>query len=450
MFLREAEAASRINHPNVVQLIDWGDSPPFIAFEFVEGRTMDRVIEERRSTQSELRVSELLPLIRSLVAGLEAINRVLVHRDIKPGNIFLTDNGPKISDLGLAKYLDEATRSRTFKGWGSLAYMAPETFRGQSNDWRTDQYGLGVVFYELATLERPFQGAAPDLERQHLFVRPPRITQANPGLPEALATVVARMLEKRPDDRFSSWAEVGEALAFLEKAPEEAVPDPAVQAAIAGLEQVRREELAERTAADLLLEEQRSRQELLTFWADEHFGKLQARIDRVNLTVGETAIKYYRSDPTPLGHRNPTISATFLNAKLEIALEAVPPDAEAEFIAWGAISLTSNKRGWFGNLVLNPEPAPYGTWVQVDLEMSPIVRDGTRPEQEDRHGGRYEIVGRRHVVARNWEALAFQQRMRRVTSLVQMRETNLDFDALADELVAIMTEDGAARSQTPR
>jgi hypothetical protein len=308
-----------------------------------------------------------------------------------------------------------------------------------------------VVLYELATLERPFQGSPEDLERQHLFVRPPRITQANPDLPEAIATVIAKMVEKRPDDRYAAWAAIAEALASLGDTTEPDIPDSAVRAAIAGLEQVRREELAERTAADLLLEAPRNRQQLLTYWADELFGRLQARIDRVNRTIGETAIQYFRSDPSPLGQRKPTISATFLNARLEMALEAVPPEAEAEFAAWGAISLVTNKRGWFGNLVLNPDPAPYGTWLQVDLEMNPIVQDGARPEEEDRNGGRYEIVGgRRLVVARNWEALAFQQKMRRVISLVQMHEQTLEFDGLADELIGIMTEDGAARGQISR
>jgi serine/threonine-protein kinase len=190
MFLREAEAAARIDHPNVVRVIDWGDSPPFIAFEYVEGKTFDRVLSERQSTGAQYRLEELLPLFRALAAGMAAINEQLVHRDLKPANIFNSDTGPRISDFGLAKYIDEATRTKTFKGWGSLPYMAPETFRGESADWRSDQYSLGVVFHELATLARPFHGDGAELERQHLFVRPPRLTQARPDLPEALATVV--------------------------------------------------------------------------------------------------------------------------------------------------------------------------------------------------------------------------------------------------------------------
>jgi hypothetical protein len=446
MFLREAAAAAQVHHANVVSVVDWGQQPPFIAFEFIEGETLDRVIVRRRSSGDAIGLAQLFDWSRQLIGGLEAVNQHLVHRDVKPANIFDAGGQLKISDFGLAKYVGEATRPKTFKGWGSAPYMAPEVFRGDSVDWRADQYALGIAIFELATFSLPFEGG--DLEAKHLFERPRRLTQDRSDLPEALATAVGKMLEKRPDDRYRSWDDVKDAFATLSSPPSlDPAAESVVRAAVSQLEEVRAADLAARTEAENLADQRKERQALLTYWADRLFGELQGRIDRVNQGIGESAIQYSRTDPSPVGIRSPTLTASFLNARLEIRLEALPPDAPAtDLVLWGAVRLSTNRRGWYGNLGLTPSPAPYGTWWQIDLEMNPIVRQDAHPEMEDRGRGRYEILGgARLVVANNWEALVFQRGMRNVLSLVQYREKPLDLPPLIDELLEIMTSDGAAQ-----
>lgn len=203
LFLREAEAAQRVSHPNIVKVIDWGADPDFIAFEYIEGTTLDKVISARQGEQRLWTEAELLGMFRQLVAAMEAINEHVVHRDLKPANVFLKEDGLlKVSDFGISKFVGEGARSRTFKGWGTLPYMAPESWTENRVDWAVDQYSLGIVFYELATLQRPFVGSEDELRQQHLFQRPRRITDLVPGLSERLATLVARMLEKQVDRRF--------------------------------------------------------------------------------------------------------------------------------------------------------------------------------------------------------------------------------------------------------
>ena len=169
LFLREAEAAHRVSGPNVVQVVDWGDTPPFIAFEFVEGSTLAEDLRTRQGGRRFWSGSELVDLYRQLVAAMSAINEYVVHRDLKPENIFVQGNTLKISDFGISKYVGEATRSRTFKGWGTLPYMAPETLRGDRAEWYSDQYSLGIVFFEMATLQLPFVGTSDELEHAHLY-----------------------------------------------------------------------------------------------------------------------------------------------------------------------------------------------------------------------------------------------------------------------------------------
>lgn len=108
---------------------------------------------------------------------MKAINAKVVHRDLKPANIFFEVGRLRVGDFGLAKNVDETTRTLTFKGRGTASYVAPEVWRSEHYTWAADQYSLGIVFFELATLSRPFDGRTnEELCRQHLFVAPPLVS----------------------------------------------------------------------------------------------------------------------------------------------------------------------------------------------------------------------------------------------------------------------------------
>lgn len=456
LFLREAEAAQRVSSPHVVGVVDWGDNSPFIAFEYVQGSTLSKEIRIRQTEAKSWPAAELLLMYKQLVNAMAAINQHVIHRDLKPDNIFL-DVGSgllRVGDFGIAKYVGEVTRTRSFKGWGTLAYMAPETFRWDSVDWRADQYSLGVVFYEMATLRVPFTGTPEELEHQHLYARPPRITVTSPSLPERLATLVARMLAKRREDRYESWEAIsGELDAMLRSLPPDQgqvlAEEPLVRQAAQQIEMVRAKELEQRRQQEESQRRDQERRDLLAFWAEDFIGRIRDRVEQINQSLGEKSIAF---SELPAGRTSSSrkCSVSFLRATLNVSLELVPLEGPDDMWLWGVIEVRTHHRVWLGNLYLSPTPPPYGTWYEVDMRMNAIVRSEARPEQEDRTGGRYEITGGdRVVIARNWQALAFQRGLQNTMSLVNYSQKVLDFDSALSECMTILVEDAGKELPQP-
>lgn len=439
LFLREAEAASHVSGPHVVRVVDWGEEPPFIAFEFIEGGTLAAELQNRQREQRFWSEAELVHLYRQLVEGMSAINTEVIHRDLKPDNIFFDDGVLKVGDFGIAKYVGEVTRTRTFKGVGTPLYMSPETFRGASVDWQTDQYSLGVVFYEMATLQPLFVGDWDELERLHLFQRPPRVTTVVTGLSERLATMIARMLEKRPDQRFPSWEAILSELDLLEegsRAPEDAPSESAlVQKAAEQVEAVRSEALQRERIAEERRTKTQARQELLEYWAEEFFGQVQSRVDGLNQSLGEEAIRFSRS-----GGPEGRCYVSFISAQLEIMLGTVSIEASEDVMLWGWIQVQTSRTALCGNLLLTAEPPPYGTWYDVTMRVFASMDAGFKPY--DDVGGRYTVIGgNRLVVALNPEALLQQRRKRNVISGVNYEEETLNFGMLLDKAMQLLVED---------
>jgi serine/threonine protein kinase len=445
LFLREAEAAGRVANPFVVALVDWGDSPPFIAYEYMAGGTLGREIQQRQAASEHWPISELTNLYRMLCEGMTAINQHVIHRDLKPDNIFIDGAKLRISDFGISKYVGEATRSHTFKGWGSSAYMAPESFRSESVDWRADQYSLGMIFYELATLERPFSGDDATLEHAHLYEVPPRIASKTNQVTERMASLVARMLEKRVEKRFRSWEEISaelEAIAAQEEPDPIRADDPVVRRAAEALHKARSNELETQRAADQKQAWIDMRDELLDYWADEFFSQIENRAGQLNTQLGEDAYGLERrhyNKQAGAGQR--ACSVSFFNGRLIVTLQPAPYENERQALGWGIIDLRTYGRSWLSNLVLLPDPLPYGTWQQIDMKISPIMREGAQPENQ--RGGEYEIFGNDRIVeGRNWDFLVEQWMLRTIVSVVDYSEQALKFEELLGQLFQTLTEDG--------
>jgi serine/threonine-protein kinase len=220
-FLREAEVAARINHPNIVRVTDVGceGDIPYMVMEFLEGQTLGRLLGSRGRLEFIETADILLPVLSAVAAGhAEGI----IHRDLKPENIFLTqgpwgDLVPKVLDFGVSKLMTDepsGALTGTLTVLGTAAYMSPEQARGARQVTPlSDQYALGLILYEMLTGTRAHPGENPFeilFNISNLAIVP--LLGLRPDCPPQLEQVVMRMLSSEPDNRYASLIEVGFAL----------------------------------------------------------------------------------------------------------------------------------------------------------------------------------------------------------------------------------------------
>ncbi len=217
-FLREAETAARIDHPNVVAVHDRGvaDGRPWIAMQYVEGIDAAELV---RRHPDGLPPELALRVTAEVANGLDEVHRGgLLHRDVKPANILLRQGGDDralVTDFGIAKAAGESTAlTQTGAVLATLAYAAPEQLMGRAIDHRADVYALGCAFFELLTGQQPFPRTnTAAVMHAHIAAEPPRPSLMNPALPQAIDTVIARVLAKDPADRYDSCGGFAEAAA---------------------------------------------------------------------------------------------------------------------------------------------------------------------------------------------------------------------------------------------
>ena len=204
-FEREAQAAARLNHPNICTVYELGESEEhaFIALEYIKGSTLKHLMQE-----GPIPAETLKDWLTQIAAGLQAAHEQgVIHRDIKPANIMISEHSHlKIMDFGIARLSDAETElTRANSTIGTINYMSPEQARGEVVDQRTDIWSLGVILYELATGKRPFSGAFREAILYAMMNTAPRApSQLNPDLPEALNRIILRCLERDVDARYDS------------------------------------------------------------------------------------------------------------------------------------------------------------------------------------------------------------------------------------------------------
>src|SRR6266700_552796 len=218
-FQREAKAASALQHPNIVQVYDYGqtDGNYFIVMELVEGTDLRRYLRSR----GVLAVDRAIIIAHDVALGLGAAHRRgIVHRDVKPQNVLVGRDGSiKLTDFGIASvYKDINAERPTTTGMtlGTVQYYAPEQAQGEIVSPAADVYALGIVMYEMLTGRTPFDGDTPvAVAMQHIQDIPLPPSHMNPNIPPALEEVILRCLEKEPGTRFPDGSQLARALEML-------------------------------------------------------------------------------------------------------------------------------------------------------------------------------------------------------------------------------------------
>lgn len=217
-FRREARAVAQVSHPNVVAVIDAGEDGgrPYIVFEYVEGETL----KQRIDGMGRLPLDECAAYGIEVGRGLAAAHaRRLIHRDVKPQNVLIDSEGrAKVTDFGIARELETDGLTRTGRVLGTTDYVSPEQAMGRPVDARSDIYSLGIVLYEMLIGEVPFQAETQvGVAMKHVNEKMPDVQRRRPEASSALAAVVERATEKKPEKRYF---DMGEMLADLESALE--------------------------------------------------------------------------------------------------------------------------------------------------------------------------------------------------------------------------------------
>lgn len=219
-FRREAQAAASLNHPNIVAVYDTGEEPvkgadgkvvsvPYIVMEYVEGHT----VKELLADSTPVPIPEAVEITSGVLSALQyAHSSGLVHRDIKPGNVMLTNSGKvKVMDFGIARALadSQATMTAANAVIGTAQYLSPEQARGEVVDERSDIYSAGCLLFELLTGQAPFNGEnAVSLAYQHVSEAPPVPSSIASDVPQELDRVTLKALAKNPADRYASAADM--------------------------------------------------------------------------------------------------------------------------------------------------------------------------------------------------------------------------------------------------
>lgn len=212
-FQREASAASKLSHPNVVDVYDVGESEGrhYIVMEYVRGRTLKQLIAQRGALHLDEAVDIMLQLTSAVAMAHE---KHIIHRDIKPQNVLVKDDGTvKITDFGIAVAHGSVQLTQHHTVMGSAHYLAPETTRGEAPTEAVDIYALGIVFYELLSGSVPFQGSNPtEIAVKHLRDPMPYIRDFNPTIPQSVENIILRATAKKVSERYATVEEMREDL----------------------------------------------------------------------------------------------------------------------------------------------------------------------------------------------------------------------------------------------
>ncbi|MBR3254630.1 MAG: serine/threonine protein kinase [Clostridia bacterium] len=217
-FKNEVSKAMQVQSSNTVKYIFFNDGeifpelPPYIIMEYCNEGTLEEYIRNIKESEKNITNEELRQIYSQLINGMQDINNKVIHRDIKLKNILLKNGIVKIGDFGISKNISDTTRTITFKGYGSVEYIAPEGWKFEKNTIKMDIYSMGIVFYQIATLlNYPYVIEScneEEYKNAHLYGGVINPRKYNPNIEFNIETTILKMLEKEPSKRFNSWEEI--------------------------------------------------------------------------------------------------------------------------------------------------------------------------------------------------------------------------------------------------
>ena len=237
-FRREAQAAANLSHPNIVPVFDWGEDTGtyFIVMEFIDGRPLSSILKSA-GTLSPERTADIGAHVASALGY--AHKHGVVHRDVKPGNVLITDDGAvKVTDFGIARAINtEESLTQTGAVMGTATYFSPEQAEGLGVDARSDIYSLGVVLFEMVTGRPPFLGDSPvAVASKHVRDNPPTPRELNPQIPPTFEAIILKSMAKDPAHRYATADELrADLLRFNEGRSVLAMEDTTAMIGVAGV-----------------------------------------------------------------------------------------------------------------------------------------------------------------------------------------------------------------------
>jgi serine/threonine protein kinase len=391
-FFNEGDLALNIDNENVIKYYYFHDGstyenlPPYIVMEYANDGTLRDLINVNKSENAHLQMKELIPYFNQLLTGIQAINNKIVHRDIKPENILISEGLIKISDFGISKVIEEATRTSTFKGFGCVPYIAPEAWFLEENTIKMDIYSMGIVFYELACLIHPLKVDTNDIEEwknAHIYqsVIPP--TKINENISSIVERIIMKMMEKDKTKRFDTWEEIFEQLSKhqLPETPDDHFIENAIKKRtnrIAEAEKVKLKiEKKQKEKTDFIEKIKYQLENDLYKPLKEFIEKFNQKSDNENkititLVSDSLTINFHFSSSTNITlHIEPIFEENFhrkISVKefgefIEVDRLMIPKYNHKHLMAWGLIQ--SNYAKGMNLLLVESEDSMYGTWITL-------------------------------------------------------------------------------------
>ena len=385
--------------------------------------------------------------IMDILNGMKEISSKIVHRDLKPENILVDDdNHLRVSDFGLAKYIDEQTRTKSFKGAGTRPYMAPECWTFNKNTIAMDIYALGIIFYEIITGNLPFT-ASDDIgwSQQHLFTPMPSVLNIRPDCPVKVNQIIQKMTAKRFNDRYSNIDEIISAFKQaidLQKTTNASAQRLAMLGNLA---------LQRRTEQDLKRQKEQEDFEnfkkLINYHIDELFDRIKVIINSVNASFENDKITYNEKENS-YGATPKSITFSFLDKSISISFCDYKGVAEIEKEHKEQIIRYWKQRSPFGIMPYYEEPASFFKQSNIVLiglaETNYTIQDGLR--NTIKYGFNLVLVKKPEETYGQWYKISFLANHRQpcrgvsINSLLREYEQNscgglytVDFSILEDE-----------------